>query len=88
MRYVYVGQQKCLVLEHPEYAVAHPVEAKYENAGPDYECNLCLLAVRPDTGDIILLWGCGYLEPINWGISREDPNYARHCEELGLNCNN
>jgi hypothetical protein len=75
---------KLAVLEHPHYHVAHPTETHL--AAPHERCEQCLLAIRPDTGELVLLWGCGYGETKNWTISRDDPEEARHRRELGLSC--
>jgi hypothetical protein len=60
-------------LEYPDFGIAHP---DYEDTGP---CSLCALVIRPDTGEIILLWKCG---GINWSVSRNMPNFKRHRKEL------
>lgn len=55
----------------PDYGVAHASE----DCSASRPCPKCALAVRPDTGEIVLLWLCG---GINWSISRETPDHDRH----------
>lgn len=59
----------------PDYGIAHPDEDATDDSG----CYNCALAVRPDTGEIVLLWRCG---GINWSISRETPDHDRHRNDL------
>jgi hypothetical protein len=76
-RHVDVGETRLAVLDYPDYDVAHPGE---EAIG---QCTGCLLAVRPDTGEIVLLWGIWYGGThVKWSVSRSDPNYARHRIDL------
>lgn len=70
-----VGATVLAFVEHPLYAVAHPGEP----AIADERCTKCAVAKRTDTGERVLLWQC---EGKNWGVSRHDPEYARHREEL------
>jgi hypothetical protein len=65
------------LLERPEYLVAHPNEQ--DDALNPGRCGMCALAVRPDTGELVLLWRCGGL---NWSVSREDPHHERHHREI------
>lgn len=60
------------VIERPEYAVAHPDD------GWTGKCPGCALAIRPDTGELLLLWRCKG----NWGVSRETPEHERHRAEI------
>lgn len=71
--YVEVYGAQLEVIERPEYEIAHPGD------GWTGRCNGCALAVRPDTGELVLLWRCGQA---NWGVSRETPEYERHHAEI------
>jgi hypothetical protein len=55
-----------------DYGVAHPDN---DSAASTYPCDRCALSVRPDTGELVLLWLCG---GINWSISRANPDHDRH----------
>lgn len=62
----------------PDYGIAHP----YENVNATRSCEpceKCALAVRPDTGEMVLLWLCG---GINWSISRHTPDHTRHRRDV------
>jgi hypothetical protein len=67
-----------VVLQAADMAVAHPRDV-YGPNGPQGYCRQCVYAVRPDTGEIVLLWLC---ERKNWTVSRENPEYDRHRLEL------
>jgi hypothetical protein len=60
----------------PDYDVAHPTDPI---TGGGVPCPKCALAVRPDTGELVLLWLCG---GINWSISRNMPGHGRHRRDL------
>jgi hypothetical protein len=60
----------------PDYSVAHPHD---DCSDGDHPCDKCALAVRPDTGEMVLLWLCG---GINWSISRDTPDYERHRDDV------
>ena len=62
------------IIDTPDYDVAHP-----EQTDSDEPCHQCALAVRPDTGELILLWLCG---GINWSISRNQPHYRKHRRDV------
>jgi hypothetical protein len=72
---LHVGDAVLDFVRHPHYADAHPGEACDEGD----VCERCAIARRRDTGDLVLLWQC---EGKNWGVSRHDPEYARHRAEL------
>lgn len=63
-------------LDYPFNAVAHP-DYKYPETDT---CILCALVIRPDTGEIVLLWKCGSVG--NWGVSRNMPHFKQHKKEL------
>lgn len=67
-----------IIDRRPEYGIAHPDNGRRDSRD---KCARCALAVRPDTGEIVLLWLCG---GINWSISRNMPNYKRHRREIEL----
>jgi hypothetical protein len=70
-----VGDTPLTFVEHPLYASAHPGE----DCDPTERCTKCALARRSDTGEVVLLWQC---EGKNWTVSRHDPEWARHREEI------
>lgn len=66
---------KLEILDIPDYCIAHP-----EDTTDSLDlCKFCLLVIRPDTGEIVLLWKCG---KTNWAVSRNMPQYKRHRREL------
>ena len=77
VRFPPLAFMKLEFLEHPEYVIAHP-DCYYINTF----CDLCALVIRPDTGEIVLLWRCGGEITGNWSVSRNMPNYKRHRKEL------
>lgn len=66
------------IVDHPAYHLAHPGEPD-SGVPDDAICENCAIAVRPDTGELLLLWCC---EGKNWGISREMPEYERLRTEI------
>jgi hypothetical protein len=66
---------RLLLIDVADYGVAHPDEGCADSS----ECAKCAIAIRPDTGELVLLWLCG---GINWSLSRETPDYERHRREL------
>ena len=64
-----------IIDRRPDEGIAHPDFGKHSRE----QCTMCALAVRPDTGEIVLLWLCG---GINWGVSRNMPDYRRHRRDL------
>lgn len=66
---------KLITIEHPDYGVAHP-----EDRIATYPCMMCLLVIRPDTAELVLLWHVGNSA---WSVSRNTPNWKRHRHEIG-----
>lgn len=60
---------------HPTHEAAHPGEDGRE------PCTKCALAIRPDTGEIVLLWQSN---DVHWSVSRNDPNFERHRDLKGV----
>jgi hypothetical protein len=63
------------IIDTPDYTVAHPDDT----ADLDEPCHQCALAVRPDTGELVLLWLVGGM---SWSVSRNQPDYKRHRKEI------
>lgn len=70
-----VGDARLSFVEHPLYAAAHPGE----ECDPQERCTRCAIAVRPDTGEKVLLWQAGGKD---WTVSRVDPEWARHRDDF------
>ena len=69
---------KLQFLDYPFSTIAHP-EYKYP---ANDTCIFCALVIRPDTGEIVLLWRCEGEITGNWEVSRNMPNFKRHRKEL------
>jgi hypothetical protein len=76
-RFAEVNGVRLPILDTPHMDVAHPTDGVTTDT--DEKCDKCALAIRPDTGEIVLLWLCG---GINWSVSRETPDYERHRTEI------
>lgn len=65
------------VLGYPDKGVAHPGECGDGNGRGAEPCHLCLLAIRPDTGDILLVWE-GDDTTGEWSLSPHTPELRKH----------
>lgn len=72
---LFVGDTPLTFLDFPLYSQAHPGE----DCEPHERCTKCALALRQDTNETVLLWQC---EGKNWTVSRHDPEWSRHREEI------
>lgn len=81
---VRVGQMELVAIDVPEYAVAHPDEPLFDPHRANEPCERCLLAIRPDTGELVLLWGAygDHDGPVHYSLSRETPDFPRHSREI------
>lgn len=70
-----VGAAALEFIAHPPYALAHPGEA----SDPVERCTQCAIALRRETGEVVLLWLAGGKD---WTVSRADPAWAHHREQL------
>lgn len=68
---IQVGAADLVFVALAPYVIAHPGEScdRLER------CPRCAIALRPDTGEIVLLWLAGEQE---WTVSRADPEWERH----------
>jgi hypothetical protein len=71
---LFVGDTPLTFVRYPRYGEAHPDEPC-----DGTHCDRCAIARRHDTGELVLLWLC---EGKNWTVSRHDPQWARHREEI------
>lgn len=70
-----IGDATLTFIEYPLYSRAHPGE----DCEPTERCTMCCIARRHDTGEDVLLWQC---EGKNWCVSRHDPEWERHRNEI------
>lgn len=72
MRTVSVLGVMCEVLQSPVPShIAHPGDDE-----ESYDCMMCALVRRPDTGEHVLVWGFNQTD--DYSISRQDPKCEYH----------
>jgi hypothetical protein len=62
------------IIERPDHGIGHP-----EDPSDAKPCAMCALAIRPDTGELVLLWLVGNM---HWSVLRNQPGYKRHLRDV------